>query len=302
MPTEKLDILTINDLTKEQILKIIDMGIKIKKSPEKYYSALKNKVLAMLFQKTSTRTRISFEVAMYHLGGTALYLDWRQTNLTLGDLRDEIKCISRYCDIIMARVYEQSDLDIISNSARIPVINGLSNMHHPCQILSDLMTIKEKFGNLNNLRIAYIGDGNNVCNSLILGCTRLGINLTVATPKGYEPANDSITDGKNAGILEITNKPEDALSNADIIYTDTWVSMGQEKEAEKRIRIFKPFQLNNRIIGDSKALIMHCLPAHRGYEITDEIIDSKNSIVFDQAENRLHCQKAILLMVMGKLT
>ena len=256
----------------------------------------------MLFEAPSLRTRISFEVAMYQLGGTALYLDWRQTNLTLGDLRDEIRCIARYCDIIMARVYEHSDLEVISDSAEIPVINGLSNMHHPCQILSDLMTIKEKFGNFNNIKIAYIGDGNNVCNSLILGCSKLNIKMVVAVPDGYEPDEEIINIGKKAEILELTNEPKFAIKfNPNVIYTDTWVSMGQEKEAETRISIFKSFQLNKQLIRNSEALIMHCLPAHRGYEITDDIIDSKNSIVFDQAENRLHCQKAILLLVMNKL-
>lgn len=296
-----MDLLTISDLTKQEILKIIDTGIKIKKSPEKYSSALKNKVLAMLFQKTSTRTRISFEVAMYQLGGYAIYLDWRQTNLSLGGLKDEIKCISRYCDIIMARVYAQKDLEIIADAADIPVINGLSDTHHPCQILSDLMTIKEKLGSFNNIKIAYVGDGNNVCNSLILGCAKLGINISVATPKGYEPDKDIISGGKKAGVLQLINEPKIAVDKADVVYTDTWVSMGQEKDAKKRIKIFRSYQINKKLLGNSKALIMHCLPAHRGYEITDVVIDSKNSIVFDQAENRLHCQKAILLKVMGRI-
>ena len=302
-----MDLLTINSLSKEEIIKIIATGIKIKKSPEKFSSLLKGKVLAMIFQKTSTRTRISFEVAMYQLGGMALYLDWKQTNLTLADLRDEIKCIARYCDIIMARVYAQSDLETIADAADVPVINGLSDSHHPCQTLSDLMTIKERFGNFKSLKIAYVGDGNNVCNSLIFGCVKLGIKINVATPKGYEPDKDAIVAGKKSGILVLTANPKNAVKDADIIYTDTWVSLGQEKESEKRIRIFQPYQLNKKLLVNSQKLkaksrlIMHCLPAHRGYEITDEIMDSKNSIVFDQAENRLHCQKAILLKVMGKI-
>lgn len=296
-----MDILTLNDLTKEEILKIIGTGIKIKKLPEKYSSALKNKVLAMLFQKTSTRTRISFEVAMYQLGGYAIYLDWRQTNLSIADLKDEIKCISRYCGIIMARVYAQKDLETIADAADIPVINGLSDTHHPCQILSDLMTIKEKLGSFNNIKIAYVGDGNNICNSLILGCKKLGIKLSVATPKGYEPDNKIALEGKKAGILQLMYEPKIAIKKADVIYTDTWVSMGQEKETKKRLKVFKPYQVNKNLLGNSEALIMHCLPAHRGYEITDEVLDSKNSIVFDQAENRLHCQKAILLKVTGRI-
>jgi ornithine carbamoyltransferase len=296
-----MNLLTIKELNKADILKIIDTGLKIKISPEKFLTALKGKVMAMLFQKTSTRTRISFEVGMYQLGGYALYLDWRQTNLTLGDLRDEIKCVARYCDIIMARVFSQKDLEIIANSVNIPIINGLSDSHHPCQILSDLMTIKEKFRKLQNIKIAYVGDGNNVCNSLILGCSKLGISIAVATPKGYEPNKEVISEGVKNSVLRLTNQPNSAVKDADVIYTDTWVSMGQENERGKRIKIFKPYQVNEKLIGNSNALVMHCLPAHRSYEITDEVIDSRNSIVFDQAENRLHCQKAILLWAMGKI-
>jgi len=296
-----MNLLSLYDLSKEEIFKIIDTAIKIKQNPQKYSESLKGKTLAMLFQKTSTRTRLSFEVAMYQLGGHAIFLDWMQTNFTLGAIKDEVKCIARYCDIIMARVYEQQDLELMAKAVKIPIINGLSDDHHPCQILSDLLTIKEKLGDFKNVKIAYIGDGNNVCNSLIIGCAKLGIKISVATPKGYEPEDDAIKLGKKSGVFELTREPKKAISGSNIVYTDTWISMGQEKEKERRIRIFKPYQLNKKLVGDSKALIMHCLPAHRGYEITDDIIDSKNSIVFDQAENRMHCQKAILLWVTGKI-
>ncbi len=296
-----MNLLTLYDLSRDEIQKIIDTAIKIKQNPEKHSETLKGKTLAMIFQKTSTRTRLSFEVAMYQLGGNAIFLDWMQTNFTLGDIKDEVKCIARYCNVIMARVYEQNDLELMAKAVKIPIINGLSDDNHPCQILSDFLTIKEKLGDLKNIKIAYIGDGNNVCNSLIVGSAKLGVKISVATPKGYEPETDAIKLGKKLGVLELTREPKKAISGANIIYTDTWISMGQEKEKERRIKIFKPYQLNKKLLGDSKALIMHCLPAHRGYEITDDVIDSKNSIVFDQAENRMHCQKAILLWVMGKI-
>lgn len=292
MAKMKKDLLTLNDLNKKELLDIIDNAIKLKKNKEKYYDILKNKNLAMLFQKPSTRTRVSFEAAMTQLGGHAIFLDWRTTQLAKASLEDEIKCISRYVDIIMARVFGHDIIETIAKASSVPVINGLSDSHHPCQIIADLMTIKEKFGKFEGLKLAYIGDGNNVCNSLILGCLKIGMEIIVSTPRNYEPA-----------IIKkiLTHNPYEAVKGADIVYTDTWVSMGQEKETKKRLKIFKPYQLNKNLLKNSKAKIMHCLPAYRGYEITDEILDSKQSIVFEQAENRLHAQKAVILKLLSKL-
>lgn len=285
-----MHLLTLKNWSKEDIIHIIDEAILIKEDPEKYYKVLKGKTLAMLFEKKSTRTRVSFESGMTQLGGHALFIDWKTTQLGKADLKDEIKCIDRYVDIIMARVYKHKDIEIMAKYAEKPVINALSDKYHPCQILADLMTIKEKFGNFNNLKLAYVGDGNNVCNSLIIGCKKLGIKINVATPKGYEPKEKSDL---------LTNDPKKAAKDANILYTDTWISMGQEEEKKKRLKIFPPYQVNKKLLG--KALFMHCLPACRGYEVTDDVIDSKQSIVFDQAENRLHAQKAVILKLMGKV-
>jgi ornithine carbamoyltransferase len=284
-------LLTINDLTEEELLEIIDKAIDMKEEPEKYFDILKNKTLAMLFQKTSTRTRMSFEAGMSQLSGHAIYMDWGTTNLTLGALQDETKCMARYVDIILARVFSHKDIETIAKASAVPVINGLSDSFHPCQAIADLLTIKEKLGKLKGVKLAYVGDGNNVCNSLILACTKTGIDITVVTPKGYEP---KIKKG-----VKLMNDPKGAVKNADVVYTDTWVSMGQEKEREEKVKDFKGFQVDKKLLG--KALFMHCLPAHRGYEVSDDVMDSKQSVVFDQAENRMHAQKAVMLKLMGKI-
>ncbi len=291
-------LLTLRDFTPAEIMGIVDYGIKIKGNPKRYSDVLKGKTLAMIFQKTSTRTRVSFEAAMTQLGGHAQYLDWRTTNFTLGSLKDEIKCLSRYVDIIMARVYRHEDVKSMAEASSVPVINGLCNLYHPCQILADLMTVKEMFGKLNGLKLAYIGDGNNVCNSLLIGCTKAGMTIGIASPEKYKPKKEIVEYAERFGTVTVTTRPMEAINNADIVYTDTWVSMGQEKEAKERLRAFKDYQLNKKLLGNSKAVIMHCLPAHRGYEITDDVIDSKNSIVYDQAENRLHASKAIILTLL----
>lgn len=285
-----MDLLTLKDWKKEDILYIIDKAIAIKKNPRKYFGVLKGKTLAMLFEKASTRTRISFEAGMTQLGGHAIFIDWETTQLGKADLKDEIQCIDRYVDIIMARVYNHEDIEKMAKYAEKPVINALSDKYHPCQILGDLVTIKEKLGKLDGLKLAYVGDGNNVCNSLIIGCKKVGIKIAVATPKGYGPL-------EKPDLL--TNNPKEAVKDADVVYTDTWISMGQEEEKKKRMKIFPPYQVNKKLLG--KALFMHCLPAYRGYEVTDDVLDSKQSIVFEQAENRLHAQKAIILKLMGKI-
>jgi ornithine carbamoyltransferase len=298
------DLITIKEWTDIEILSLLDLADKIKSNPNQFSIVLRNKTLAMLFQKTSTRTRISFESGIYQLGGNAIYLDWRTTNLHLGKLKDEIKCMDKYVDLILARVHKQETVEIIRNASKIPVINGLSNLYHPCQILSDLMTIREKFGSFSDIEVVWVGDGNNVCHSLIIGCIKLDIPISVATPSKYRPHQDVINWVKKEGkakSLRLYEDPREAVVNANIVYTDTFVSMGQESETEERLKIFKPYQINSELlsyINEKEYYVMHCLPAHRGVEITDEILDSKESIVFLQAENRLHLQKALMVKLL----
>jgi len=291
---------TLLDWTPEQIKEVIDFGIEVKKNPEKYATALHDKTLAMLFQKTSTRTRVSFETGMTQLGGHAIYLDWRTTNFTLGSLKDETICLARWVDIIMARVYKHETIQEMCANSKVPVINGLCDKFHPTQILADLMTFKEHKGKFKGCKMAYTGDGNNICNSLIIGCSKAGLKISVATPKGYAPFEKAVAVGKKFGALELTNDPMEAVKGADAIYTDTWVSMGQEAETEKREKIFQAYQLNKKLweAAGTKPLIMHDLPAHRGKEITDEMIDHKNSVIYDQAENRMHIEKAVMIKLL----
>jgi ornithine carbamoyltransferase len=298
------DLLTISDLTSEEIKFLLELADDVKSHPRKYSSALKEKCIALLFQKTSTRTRISFENGMYQLGGNAIYLDWKSTNLHLGDLSDEIKCVSLYVDLIMARVYKHETLEIMKKASKVPIINGLSDLYHPCQILADLMTIKEKFGTFENIKVSWVGDGDNVCNDLILGCVSLNIPIMVATPRNYTPYKkviDWVKSKQKDDYLTLSEDPEEVVEDANVIYTDTFVSMGQEAETEARLKVFLPkFQVNKKLLGHAKKdpYIMHCLPAHRGIEITSDVLDSKNSIVFQQAENRLHAQKALMLKLL----
>jgi len=274
----------------KEIESIIDLAIKIKKNPIKYADSMKSKILVMLFEKTSTRTRTSFEAGTSKLGGHAIFLDWKTTQLKKAKIEDEMKCIERYADIIMARVFEHETIEKMNSSCKnVPVINALCDKYHPCQILADLMTIKEHKGKLKGLTLAYVGDGNNVCNSLIIGCKKVGMKVNVATPKNYEPIEKPDM---------LTTDPIQACKNVDVVYTDTWISMGQETETKKRLRIFPPYQVNKKLLG--KALFMHCLPAYRGYEVTDEVIDSKQSIVFDEAENRMWAQNALMLTLLKK--
>ena len=299
------NLLTIKNLSEREILSLINLADAVKHNPENYASALNRKSIILLFQKTSTRTRISFENGMYQLGGNAIYVDWRSTNIHLGSLKDEIRCMASYTDLIMARVYEQKTLEVIQEASSVPVINGLSDMYHPCQILADLMTVREVFRSFDDLTITWVGDGNNVCNSLIIGCVKLNIHISVATPKQYKPHPDVldwVRKEKKSQYLKIFEDPKEAVANANIIYTDTFVSMGQEAETDERLKIFKDYQVNRELLNYAKKepYIMHCLPAHRGIEITDEILESKNSIVFQQAENRLHLQKALMIKLLEK--
>lgn len=296
------------DLTREEIEEILKTSESLKfqllRGQER--PLLKGKTLAMIFEKPSTRTRVSFEVGMWQLGGYALYLSASDLQMGRGEsIADTAKTLSRYVNGIMARVFaHQTILDLVKYS-RVPVINGLSDLTHPCQGLADLFTIYEKKGRLRGLKLAYVGDGNNVAHSLLYGCSKVGMNITLACPKGYEPNPEVVSKAKEEGKrsrceVEVGNDPKEAVREADIIYTDVWASMGKEKEYEKRAKIFKPYQVNAKLIKEAKRdfIFMHCLPAHRGEEVTDEVADSINSVIFDQAENRLHTQKALLALIM----
>ncbi|MBN2067142.1 MAG: ornithine carbamoyltransferase [Candidatus Diapherotrites archaeon] len=297
-----MNLLKLLDWDSSRISEIIELASEVKETPENYSKGLEGKTLAMLFQKTSTRTRASFEAGMTQLGGHAIYLDWRATNFTLGTIQDEVKCLGQYVDIIMARVFRHEDIEAISGASSRPVINGLCNLWHPCQALGDLLTLKEKKGSLKGLKLAYVGDGNNVCNSLIVGCSKLGVHVSAATPKQYKPLQDAASFGENSGNYSWAESPAAAVKDADAVYTDTWVSMGQEQETKDRERVFPPYQVNGKLMALAKkdAIFMHCLPAHRNREVADSVIDSKQSVVFDQAGNRLHVQKAVLLKLLGK--
>ena len=296
-----------NDLSIKELESIIRETERIKAKPEDYKDELKGKILLMLFEGPSTRTRISFETAMIQLGGNAIDINESMTQLGRGEtMGDSARVLSRYSDCILARVKKHETLKELAKNSEVPVINGLSDLEHPCQVISDLFTIHEVGGRLRGIDLAYIGDGNNVCNSLLLGCSMVGINIKVASPEGYEPAKDFVKKAldisKETGSrIEIVNDPREAAKGASFLYTDVWVSMGDESEEEERLRAFRGYQLNREIVklANSDCKIMHCLPAHRGLEITDEVIDGKDSIVWDQAENRLHAQKAILLRLLG---
>ena len=296
------------DLTQEEIEQIFKTSelLKLQTLRGQGHPLLKGKTLAMIFEKPSTRTRVSFEVGMWQLGGYALYLSSSDLQLGRGEtIADTAQVLSRYVDGIMARVFShQTILDLIKYS-RVPVVNGLSDYSHPCQGLADLFTIYEKKGRLSGLKLAYIGDGNNVAHSLIYGCSKVGMNIVLGCPKGYEPNPEVVAKGKEEAkqkgcSVKVTNDPKEAVKSADIVYTDVWASMGKEKEHEERIRVFKPYQINAKLVKEAKEdyLFMHCLPAHRGEEVTDEVADSKNSVIFDQAENRMHTQKALLALIM----
>ncbi|MCA0387627.1 MAG: ornithine carbamoyltransferase [Bacteroidetes bacterium] len=300
--------LSINDLTLEEMWQIFDLSKTLK---EKLYTGeehhlLKGKTLGMIFAKPSTRTRISFEVGIWQLGGIGMYFGPNDLQLNRGEtISDTAKVLSRYLDGIMIRTFKHEDVEGLAKYGSIPVINGLTDLLHPCQVMTDLFTILEKRRKLQGLKLAYIGDGNNMAHSLLNGCSKVGMDITIASPKGYEPLGWIVENAKkNANYMGskvvITNDPVEACKDADIIYTDVWASMGQEKEAQERNQRFTGFQVNNNLVANAKDdyLFMHCLPAHREEEVTNEVVDSANSIVFDEAENRLHVQKAIMALVM----
>ncbi len=302
----KNDLLSVKDLTLEEINIIFKLTGALKKNKKKFNRVLSGKTLVMIFQKPSNRTRVSFEVGMYQLGGNALYLAPQEINLGVREsIRDVAKTLSRYCDGIVLRTFEHKNCLEMAQAATVPVINGLSDFSHPCQALADLFTIKEKFGTFKNITLAYVGDGNNVCNSLIFAAAKTGLNLSVATPSGYAPDNvvvkEALVVAKTSGSkIRISENPLEAVKDAQVVYTDVWASMGQEEEINKRKIIFKDFQINAKLLANAApgVLVMHCLPAHRGEEIASDIMDSARSIVFDQAENRMHVQKAILIKLL----
>lgn len=303
----KKDLISIYDLTKAEIEAILHKAAELKEMHRQDipYRPLEGQTLAMIFEKPSTRTRVSFEVGMYQLGGYALSLTPQDTQLGRGEaIADTARVLSRYVDGIMFRTFAQERVEEMARFASVPVINGLSDLLHPCQILSDIFTIGEKQGRYGGLKVAYVGDGNNVANSWINGALRLGFDLWLACPPGYEPNEKILSRARQEGSSQIilTHDPKEAVQGAHVINTDVWASMGQEGERTERIKAFQGYQVNADLIRQARedVLVMHCLPAHRGEEITDEVMDGPHSVVFDQAENRLHVQKAILTLLMGK--
>lgn len=308
------DVLSLQDLSSEEILSILRLSGNLKNElkngdGEKASQLLKGKVLGMIFQKPSTRTRVSFETGIFQLGGNALYLSTNDMQLSRGEsIEDTGRTLSLYVNCIIARVYEHADLQILANSASIPVINGLSNTFHPCQILADLLTIQEHKKKMKGLNLAWIGDGNNVCNDLLLGCAKTGINMTAACPHGYEPLEQIVRLAKEeeqkTGVkITITDDPLQATKDADIIVTDTFLSIGKDQEKTTREEAFLPrYQVNSDLLKNAKrdVIFMHCLPAKRGQEVTSEVIDGSASVIWDEAENRLHVQKALMCMLMLK--
>ncbi len=300
----KKDFLSISDLTREEILGLFERANYLKDLLEKgeICHPLQRKTLGMIFRKSSTRTRISFEVAMYQLGGHAIFLPSQEMQLQRGEsVEDTGRILSRYVDGILIRTFDQNEVVRLAEAATIPVINGLTDLLHPCQALSDYYTLWRRGKKLDRLKLTYLGDGNNVCNSLILGAVKLGVRMAIANPPGYGPDEEIIKKAKASGQITLLNDPLESAKEADVLYTDVWTSMGKENEKESRRKVFGPYQLNSTLVGQARkdVLVMHCLPAHRGEEITSEVIDGDNSIVFEQAENRLHFQKALLVKLMS---
>jgi len=309
METMKRDFLSLQDLTQEEILALLKRTYQLKRDKTKMRDYLRGKSIGLLFQKPSNRTRVSFEVGISQLGGNCLYLGPEEINLGVREsTADVAKTLSRYLDAIVARTFTHQDIADLARHASVPVINGLSDMHHPCQALTDIFSIEEKLGKTKGIVLAYVGDGNNnVCHSLLIGCAKMGVHMHIATPGKYAPDREVLKKTKvfaqeTAARIFLTRSPKEAVAGADVIYSDVWVSMGQEKEAQKRLKDFKGFQINGNLVKGAKKnfIFMHCLPAHRGQEVTAEVIDGSHSIVFDQAENRLHVQKAIMAFLIPK--
>ena len=300
------DFISILDISKETLWDLIDSAKKLKSERKKgiHHEPLRGKNLALIFEKPSTRTRISFEVGMNELGGDAIYLNANDMQLGRGEeIKDTAKVISRYVSGVMIRAFYHATIEEFAHHAEVPVIYGLSDREHPCQMLADIMTIDEHFGSTEGLKVAWIGDGNNVCNSLLLASSMTGMEVKVASPPNYTPPSDVIALAqKNGGLVQLSQSPMEAAKNADVILTDTWVSMGNETERLKRIEDFKDYRVTNEIMfsANPDAVFLHCLPAHRGEEVSDEVIDGPSSLVWDEAENRLHAQKALMQYLFSK--
>jgi len=303
-------LICLNDWSTEEITEVLDLADRLKfenKNRIAHNHHLSGKTLGMIFSKSSTRTRVSFEVGIHQLGGYALFLSASDIQIGRGEtIHDTAKTLSRYLDGIMIRTFKQKDVEDLAAYGDIPVINGLTDELHPCQILADLMTIREKKGKLKGLKLCYVGDGNNVAHSLMIGCAKTGVDISVATPKEYQCmekyVNIALKIADSTGSrVEILTDPKEAVKDADVVYTDTWVSMGMENEKEQRIKVFMPYQVNTELFSLARpdAIFMHCLPAYRGYEVTEDIIDGPNSVVFDEAENRLHVQKAVMVKLLA---
>jgi ornithine carbamoyltransferase len=297
------DLLGIIDLTKEEIQELLDLAVQLKTGER---SPRCEKVLGLLFYKASTRTRVSFSVAMYQLGGQVIDLNPSRTQVGRGEpISDTARVLDRYLDILAIRTFKQEDLENFAKYAKIPIINALTDLEHPCQILADLLTIQEVFGTIVGKTLTYLGDGNNVAHSLLLGGALMGMNVRIATPKDYQPNPEIVQKAqeiaKNNSEIIITNDPIAAVEQSQIIYTDVWASMGQEESASSRIPVFQPYQVNENLLAaaDPDAIVLHCLPAHRGEEITDAALEGSHSRVWDQAENRMHAQKALILSLLG---
>ena len=303
------DFISLHDLETEEIQELLELAIRLKKELKSgiAHPLLKGKTLGMIFSKSSTRTRVSFEVGMTQLGGYPLFLSSNDIQLGRGEtIYDTAKVLERFLDGIMIRTFAHSDVLELAEYADIPVINALTDLLHPCQVLADLQTAYEHKGKLEGLKFTYIGDGNNMAHSIMYGCAKMGIDCAIATPDQYSPDGEVVenakSDFKKSGAnLLLTNDPYKAIHNADIVYTDTWVSMGQEEEKAQRLKVFMPYQVDSKMFKNAKedAIFMHCLPAYRGFEVTTDVIDGKNSVIFDEAEIRLHAQKAVMAALMG---
>ena len=303
------DLISLHDLTSEELKNLLELGLKLKSEQKNGipHPILKGKTLGMIFTKSSTRTRVSFEVCMTQLGGYPLFLSSNDIQLGRGEtIHDTAKVLERYLDGIMIRTFAHSDVVELAEEASIPVINALTDLLHPCQVLADLMTAYEHKGRLEGLKFAYIGDGNNMAHSIMYGCAKAGLDCAIATPAQYQCDAEVVDNAKadfkaNGKQLIITQDPIEAIKNADIVYTDTWVSMGQESEKEEKVKVFGDYQVNSKLWAhaDKDAIFMHCLPAYRGFEVTPEIIDGPHSVIFDEAENRLHAQKAVMATLMA---
>jgi ornithine carbamoyltransferase len=297
------DLLSLADLNSGELQELLELATELKSEKLKLHC---NKVLGLLFSKASTRTRVSFTVAMYQLGGQVIDLHPNVTQVSRGEpIQDTARVLDRYLDVLAIRTFAQQELETFANYAKIPVINALTDLEHPCQILADLLTIQEKFGTLADLTLTYVGDGNNVANSLMLGCALVGMNVRIAFPSGYSPDAEIVEKSRaianNKTEVLLTHDPEAAAKGASVLYTDVWASMGQETEANNRFPVFQPYQISEQLLSlaDPEAIVLHCLPAHRGEEITEQVIEGSQSRVWDQAENRLHAQKALLASVLG---